>query len=159
MKYLNGTYYPRREELKRLKIDFVMRKTTNTTYLEYLGRKEMFSNTYFERKYLHLFQKIKKEVKKNIEGKNLMDYEQQSLYFQFQSIPLNLGEGEIHTIENVWEADINKAYYQAAFNLGYISREFYETCIGLPKKLDSPLWVVLPREKAYLPMKRANFQR
>jgi len=41
--------------------------------------------------------------------------------------------GEVVTLENVWEADITAAYYRAALNLGFISKELFDTCLKLRK--------------------------
>jgi hypothetical protein len=38
-----------------------------------------------------------------------------------------------HKINDITELDVNKAYYQCAYNLGYISKDMYEKYITLPK--------------------------
>ena len=43
--------------------------------------------------------------------------------------------GDCIDIENILEMDITKAYYQMAYNLGYISKKFFEVTLKLPKHI------------------------
>ena len=122
-------------QLKEAKKTFKVSSTTNSTMLEFGAFKYLYSDSHFNKKYLHLFQKLKKEVTQNIERKNMIvpAYEK-SKYFHYKEFE-PIGLGETLEFENCMELDINKAYYITLFNLGYISRTFYNLCIDLPKQI------------------------
>ena len=138
------------QQLKDCKKDFKISSTSNSTTLEFDYSKYLYSDAHLPRKYLNLFQKIKTEVKKNIKEKNLIvpDY-QRSKYFHFKEFR-EIGLGEILEYKNCVELDINKAYYVALYNLGYISKEFYQMCIELPKKIRLVLVGTLATTKSVL---------
>ena len=140
-----GTYHQYANQLKALKKDFVLKTTTGSQYIELpvslsaleldskaKGRRMIFSEQHFKKRDLHLFNAIKKEVTKNIEGKTIPHHEG-ALYNHFRKHFYALGSGEMMEFEDCIEFDINKAYYNVAYKLGYIGKEFYEKCLGLEK--------------------------
>lgn len=48
---------------------------------------------------------------------------------------LNIREDDLIVAENVYEIDLNQAYYYAAYQLGYISEEFFQKTLDLPKHI------------------------
>jgi hypothetical protein len=123
------------QELKKMKADFTVKMTTNSTEVIYDEMKFLYSISEFQKKHLGLFMQMKSKVKKSIAEKNIIVPEiQRAKYFdcgQFRKI----AQGEFLTFDNVLELDINKAYYRVLFNLGYIDEEFFNKCITLPKKI------------------------
>ena len=138
------------EQLKNCKKDFKVSSTSNSTMLEFDLSKYLYSDSHFSKKYLHYFQKLKKEVTKNIQEKNIIvpDY-QKSKYFHFKEFE-EVTQGEILEFKNCIELDINKAYYVALYNLGYISKDFFNLCIELPKKIRLALVGTLATTKSIL---------
>jgi hypothetical protein len=134
MRIIGSDYFNRITFLKRGKFDFKMVKTTNTTQLYFYNTKELYTYDRISPKYLHLFAEIKNHVLKNIEGRNIPNYEAERQYFRFSKIPANNGKDRAELF-NLYEFDINKAYYFAAKNLGFISEAFFNKYINLPKSI------------------------
>lgn len=93
-------------------------------------------------KFLGLVSKLRREVSKCLEkkGEGFTPEEvpvEKIPYFMYNKALMS-GLVEVNqTMEltNVMEYDITKAYYQAGYRLGYISREFYEECLELDKPI------------------------
>lgn len=134
MRVIGKDYFKRLSFLKKGKFDFKMVKTTNTTQLHFYDTKELYTYDPISPKYLHLFAEIKKHVLERIEGRNLPNYEATRQYFRFSKIPANIGKDKAELF-NLYEFDINKAYYFAAKNLGFISEAFFKKYINLPKSI------------------------
>lgn len=136
------------EQLKKLKKDFTVKMTSNSTEVVYNGMKFLYSLTEFQKKHLGLFMKMKSRVTKAIKEKGIIVPEvRHAKYFdcaQFRP----LGKGEHLTYNNVLELDINKAYYRVLYNLGYIEEDFYLECINLPKKIRLALVGSLATQKS-----------
>lgn len=123
--------------------DFTVHKTSNTTRVDILGdhgkpeQQYFFSIEEFGMKYLHQVKKIREEVAKNVHKIKHLKTADQLLEIKYHAFADRLrmkheGIGFRH-YANVSEADISKAYYQTAKNLGLISEEFYNECLNLPK--------------------------
>lgn len=85
---------------------------------------------------LQMFQEMKKEVRQNILKKKLIvpPYTKKDVdYFRFSKTLRAVGPGENLTVKNCLELDIKMAYYITAFQLGYISLDFFKACENLPK--------------------------
>ena len=130
------------EEEKRLIANgetFTVSKTNVTTKFTFPERNtaaRIFSSKSFTYKELNLFQEIKKEVKSNIEQKKLIipEYTSKDIgYYLFSNKVHQVQKSGMEEFTDIDEYDISKAYYMAAYNLGYISEEFFFKCIGLPK--------------------------
>jgi len=134
MRTFGHDYFERLQFLKKGKFDFEMIKTTNTTTLKFFNQKELYTYDPISSKYLYLFAEIKKHVKERIEGRNLPNYESERQYFRFNKINPNNGNNQAVFLD-VMEFDINKAYYFAAYNLGFISKSFFEKYINLEKSI------------------------
>jgi len=97
-----------------------------------------FNDEHIQMNYLHLITKVREEfkrneaeIKKHKEVPSVLDIK----YYSFsEQTRITQSAGEIHEFKNIIEADITKAYYQAARNLKFISPEFYELCLNLPKE-------------------------
>jgi len=146
-----GSFAGRRDYMKAKKMTFTLKATNNTKYIvtkrqsyknpekEANDKIYMYSDQHFPKKYLHLFQKVKKEVLNCVElnytqkDKAIPDLYKKSLYNQFKDMYGELAKGEIINITDTIELDVTKAYYNTAFVLGFITKGFYDFCIGLPK--------------------------
>lgn len=86
-----------------------------------------------------LQRKAKKDIEKMIKllpnSKITFSSNKKIHFFEFDSSLKYMVEtsGDCIDIENIIEMDITKAYYQMAYNLGYISKDFFMECLGLPK--------------------------
>jgi len=136
------------EQLRKLKKDFTVKMTSNSTEVNYNGMKFLYSLTEFQKRHLGLFQKMKSRVTKSIKEKGIIvPTIQHAKYFDCaQFKPLE--RGEHFTYNNVLELDINKAYYRVLYNLGYIEEDFYNECINLPKKIRLALVGSLATQKS-----------
>lgn len=136
-------YFRSRQTIKRKK-DYLIKKGLPFTLVETsssIRLKDPKGASYFNTsgpaispKYLHLFRAIKNEILSNLDILELPFYDvSDAKYFEFGP---DLYEGLAIKVDfPVIEYDINKAYYQAARNLGYISNEFYNSCLDLPKEV------------------------
>lgn len=84
---------------------------------------------------MNLQNKCKKEFTKNIDKIKPINPNE----LKYNSFSPSLKEvysdsGSIYEYENICEVDLTKAYYYAALNLGYISKEFFDECLTLPKQ-------------------------
>ena len=62
----SGKSYRLINQLKELKKDFIVLKTTKSTVIKFDAYSYMFADSHFSNKHLNLFQRIKKEVHNNI---------------------------------------------------------------------------------------------
>jgi hypothetical protein len=122
---------------------FTVTKTSNTTKVDIKDEKTgakvkyFFSIEEFSMTHLHYIKKIRDEINGNLDkikgmkpGDQLLDIK----YHAFANRMRVKHEGfTLKHYKNVAEADITKAYYQTARNLGLISDEFYRECLNLPK--------------------------
>lgn len=130
-----GDYMHMVKQLCKIGADFKLQSTTKSKIVIYKGTKYLFADSHFNNSDLGLFQKLKREVRKNIEDKKLIPPEfEKSKYFRTE-IFKPIGKGEYLEFDDVLEFDINKAYYKAALILGYISEQFYKACLELKKDL------------------------
>jgi hypothetical protein len=110
-------------------------KTTNikTEKINYLYADEHYYGRIFG--LLSQLKKMLTEREKEIIKAPFSEYQKDVKYFEFAESVCNLkiDSGTVYKINNVIEADITKAYYKAAFNLGFITQEFYEKCLTLDK--------------------------
>lgn len=114
---------------------FELQETGSSQTIKYQNSTFFYSSSIIPRRYLYLFQDIKRHVSKRLlEIKDVPDLTQiKPFYFNFST--LTLEPGECVTYSQVAQYDINKAYYTAAKNLGYISEEYYQKYINLPKQI------------------------
>lgn len=136
-----GNAYKEEQRLKANGVSFILSRTNVTTKFKFTDVKRadmIFSQKRFSYKELNLFREINREVKYNIEQKNLVvpDYSRNDVGYYLFSDTLHQAAKtkQEQVFTDIIEFDIVKAYYQAARNLGYISNEFYTQCIELPKQ-------------------------
>ena len=127
--------------LNACKYTFVLSTTTNSSIIVYSDMyhkyKIVFSDgVYMSKKEMIVQRQLKKEIEKNTKGQEIKFSSAKKIhFFEFDSSLKYMVEtsGDCVDIENVMEMDITKAYYQMAFNLGYISEKFFNKCLDLPK--------------------------
>ena len=56
-------------------------------------------------------------------------------YYSFKKSLKNLvpDSGSIYKFPEVYQLDLTKAYYRSFLNLGFISKDFFDICVALPK--------------------------
>ena len=122
---------------------FVLSTTTNSSIIVYSDLyhqyKVIFSDgVYMSKKEMILQRKLKKEIEKNTKDQDIKFSSAKKIhFFEFDSSLKYMVEtsGDCVDIENVLEMDITKAYYQMAYNLGYISKKFFKVTLKLPKHI------------------------
>jgi len=106
------------------------RITNKTQNLIYLAGGKNYSMKEF-----HLQRELKSVIRGQIKKNNLkvpVFTEKDILYKLYSDNVLNLEEGVV--LDNVVEYDINKAYYQCAYNLGYLDEDMYLKCLEMDKE-------------------------
>tara|TARA_Y100000401_G_scaffold24428_1_gene16817 strand:+ start:2207 stop:3106 length:900 start_codon:yes stop_codon:yes gene_type:complete len=132
------------EYLKDCGYEFSVSTTTNSCIIIYSDMyhkyKVVFSDgVYMSKKEMILQRKAKKDIEKQIkllpDAKVSFSSSKKIHFFEFDSSLKYMVEtaGDCVDINNVMEMDITKAYYQMAYNLGYISEKFFKECLELPK--------------------------
>lgn len=122
---------------------FVLSTTTNSSIIVYSDLyhtyKVIFSEgVYMSKKEMILQRQLKKEIEKNTKDVDVSFSKDKKIhFFEFDSSLKYMVEttGDCVDIKNILEMDITKAYYQMAYNLGYISKKFYDKCLELPKEI------------------------
>jgi hypothetical protein len=122
---------------------FVLSTTTNSNIIVYADKyhkyKVIFSEgVYMSKKEMILQRQLKKEIENNTKDQEIKFSSAKKIhFFEFDSSLKYMVEtsGDCVDIENVIEMDITKAYYQMAFNLGYISEKFFKMTLKLPKAI------------------------
>lgn len=126
-----------------------MKTTNNTKYIKQEKNTFIYSEQFFPKSKLYLFQMVKKEFIKNMndffvlndsfqditEPKKikLPELEKKIIYNRFKELSEGMGIGQIERYENTIELDIVKAYYYTAYILGFIGKDFFLKCLELPK--------------------------
>tara|TARA_R110000868_G_scaffold92317_2_gene256035 strand:+ start:122 stop:1006 length:885 start_codon:yes stop_codon:yes gene_type:complete len=128
--------------LNKCKHSFVLSTTTNSSIIVYSDKygkyKVIFSDgVYMSIKEMILQKKLKKEIEKNTKGKDIKFTGKKIHFFEFDSSLKYMVEssGDCIDINNILEMDITKAYYQMAYNLGYISKKFFDITLKIPKHI------------------------
>ena len=92
-----------------------------------------------KKKFMGLVSSLRREINQRLADEKIRDipsYEPTDIpYFVFNDIIMSkyVPVNRVMNVYDIMEMDITSAYYQSAYRLGYISREFYEKCIDLPK--------------------------
>ena len=129
--------------LNRCNYTFVLSTTTNSSIIVYSDKydkyKVVFSDgVYMSKKEMILQRQLKKEIEKNTKDQEIKFSSAKKIhFFEFDSSLRYMVEtsGDYIEIDNVLEMDITKAYYQMAYNLGYISKKFFLMTLSLPKEI------------------------
>lgn len=116
--------------------EFTHTHTQRTTKIQVGNEVYYWGGSDYKAKEWHLQRKLKNEIRQNIKEKGLVvpKYTEDDIrYYNYSdyvfSLPLD------YVMNGIVEYDVNKAYYQCAYNLGYMSEELYNECIKLPKKI------------------------
>ena len=130
-----GNYKEYRDHLVAQRKDFVLRQTLRTAKIETNECNYLFSDSRMTQAEMALQRQMKKEIKveHNALFPEIPEYTPQYYYFSESLREIEKFGGSYHEFKNVIELDITSAYYQAAFNLGYISKEFFDRCKSIPK--------------------------
>jgi|TARA_R110000787_G_scaffold29997_1_gene80886 hypothetical protein len=135
----NQNFLSRYNYLKKSGKKFKISKTSSSHIIEVGDKKYIYSGSHINKKEMIMQIKIKSEIVKNLPNlsnntKSLMNNIVKTNYFKFHNKMQSLDQtGEVVEINDVWEMDITKAYYQTARNLGFISDDFYQKCLKIPK--------------------------
>lgn len=132
----NQSAYKRQKYLENMGANFLLSETGSSQLLVHRNLKYFYANSIIKRKYMYLFQDIKRHVKSQLEKHDIDLSEVENskpLYFKFRDI--NLEAGEVVQFDNVCQYDVNKAYYTVARNMNIISEEYYKKYLALPKHL------------------------
>lgn len=133
-----GVAYHKIQELQEQKASFNVISTNMTKKIDFLGKSQnlLYTPNYFKPGEFQLFSQVKDEVSRNIKEKGLKvpPYTEEHVKFFDFAPNLNKAMDTPFDWRDLWEYDIEKAYYRCAYKLGYISREFYLKCLELPKK-------------------------
>ncbi len=129
--------------LNKCNYTFVLSTTTNSSIIVYADKyhkyKVVFSDgVYMSKKEMILQRQLKKEIEKNTKGQDISFSKNKKIhFFEFDSSLKYMVEtaGDCIDINNILEMDITKAYYQMAFNLGYLSEKFFKMTLTLPKPI------------------------
>ena len=134
-----GNAFKEEQRLKAEGETFTVTRTNVTTVFKFPNTSwanKIYSRVTFTFKEMNLFAEIRKEVLHNIEYKKLLlpNYESTDIgYYLFSNKIHKAQETGREVFDDAMEFDIVKAYYMAAYNLGYISMDFFLKCIELPK--------------------------
>ena len=126
------------ERASRQKKDFYYTATNSSVVIRQDRCRYVFSQTtdFYSIRSFNLFQKVRREVLSNIKEKKI-----DVPYIRSTDVDYYGYASEFHNVktekayDDIWELDINMAYYNAAHSLGYISKEFYDECRSLDKKM------------------------
>lgn len=134
---LHGTPHHHVEWLRRKGIPYVLKYTNSTAILTTDSEKMVFADERVLNKEYALRAKIKKDIRQNIEGVPLERNPYKPMYYKWSTYfaEMRIGEGEVVRATDVWEIDLTKAYYYAANRLGYLSDEFFEKTMRVPKRI------------------------
>lgn len=123
-------------DLKKLGHAFTASYTQRTAKIVVpaLNESYLYGGKGYSVKEFHVQSKLKKGILEAVEqkGMEVPYYESKDIkYSVYSEILQQAPAGTV--IKNVVEFDVNKAYYQCAYNLGYITKKMYETYLDLPK--------------------------
>jgi hypothetical protein len=140
---VGGSWFKRKKGLILMKKDFTITKTSSSVSIREKGVGNSGDKTYIymlsggnssivKFSELNLRRQIKSHVLKNIEGVELPELDQKNINYTRIA---DWVENEKHGahLGDIVCYDINMAYYQCALILGFITKEFYERCLNLPK--------------------------
>lgn len=118
---------------------FEVTTTSRTTKIKTANINYLFAHTHYYGRIFGLLSQLKKMLNDN--EQKILDAPfsgkpENVKYFMFSESQQNfkVDAGTIYDIPNIVEADISMAYYRTAYNLGFITKEFYERCKTLDKK-------------------------
>ena len=139
--FCKGSPDKRLKQLKSSKESFSIFRTNRTTKIMLSNRRYVYCGSGgLSYKELNLQRQLKLMVLSNInKDERYQEYKEEKLtvrdvnYFKISDMVHGLGRGEI--IEPCVSFDINMAYYKCAYNMGYITQEFFEKCLLLPKPI------------------------
>lgn len=127
------------DRLKKRKIDFNIERTLRTTMVKFetdlYKHIYIFSGEIVSYKDMHLLREVKQEVTSQTKSIEVGELNENVTYFDFSNTvkDIELDSGTMYSLDKVCEVDITKAYYYTAHKLGYISTEFFNMCLDLPK--------------------------
>jgi len=134
---LHGTPHGHVNWLRERGIPYTLKYTSSTAILITEHEKLVFADERVLNKEYALRAKIKKDIRTNVEGLNLEKNPYQPRYYKWSPYfaEMRIGEGEVVRAQDVWEIDLTKAYYYAANQLGYLSDEFFDKTMKVPKRI------------------------
>ena len=148
--YGSGTDYI--NHLKRCNVNFVKQQTLSTTIVITEKQKRVFCNNvrFLSKREMMLQKQLLKDIKETTKDRIIIkDPKIKINYIKFDNSIRQMSDmlGEVVSVKNICEMDITKAYYKVAYNLNYISKEFYEKTLKLPKHIRLRLLGSIARRK------------
>jgi hypothetical protein len=117
-------------------IPYALRYTTATARLTTPYEKIVFAEERMTKRELILRNELKRHVRDRVDEFTPRNPARPSYFGWAPSLKkMNILPGEIVTIDDVHEIDINAAYYFAALQLGYIDEKMFNKCLTLPKPI------------------------
>lgn len=132
---VHGTPHNHIQWLRRKKIPYVLKYTNSTAVLTTEHEKMVFADERVLNKEYALRAKIKADIKQNVGVIERNPYKPRYYMWSQHFAEMRIGEGEVVRASDVWEIDLTKAYYYAANRLGYLSDEFFEKTMKVPKRI------------------------
>ena len=132
---LHGTPHEHIKLLQKHKIPYILSYTTSSAILKTEHEKLVFAEDRITNLEHKLRNQLKKEIKDRV--KNIVKNEYTPLYYRWSEhfAEFRIKPQESIEAKNVWEVDLTKAYYYSAYILGYISEDFFNKTLTLPKKI------------------------
>lgn len=132
---LHGTPHSHVQWLRRKKIPYTLKYTNSTAVLLTEHEKMVFADERVLNKEYALRAQIKADIKKNLGVVERNPYQPRYYRWSEYFAEMRIGEGEVVRATDVWEIDLTKAYYFAANRLGYLSDEFFDKTMKVPKRI------------------------
>lgn len=133
--YVKGNPTERVQELLNFGIPYELYYSSSTARLVTEYEKRIYAESRITKKELILRNQIKKDINDRVS--HVIRDERPAHYFRWAKKLgyMDLSEGEVIRVEDVYEVDLVSAYYHAAAKLGYLSPEFFERTKKLPKPI------------------------
>lgn len=133
---VRGTPHEKVEFLQHHGIPYELKYTSSSAVLTTEYEKIIYSDHRTTKYELILRNSLKKEINTNCPDM-VGRFDNQPRYFKWSDaiykIPMN--DGDVMSVRDCYEIDLVKAYYYTAKNLGYISEDFFQKTLKIPKQL------------------------
>lgn len=133
--YVKGNPTRRVQELLNFGIPYELYYSSSTARLVTEYEKRIYADSRITKRELILRNQIKKDINERVD-KVIRDERPAHYYRWAKKLGyIDLNEGEVIRVDDVYEVDLVSAYYHAAAKLGYLSPDFFERTKKLPKPI------------------------
>lgn len=132
---LHGTPHNHIKLLHKYNLSYILSYTTSSAILKTEHEKLIFAESRITKLEHRLRNELKKEIKDRVKDIVRMDYKPDYYRWSPHFAEFKIAPHESVEARNVWEVDLTKAYYYSAYILGYISEEFFNKTLKLPKQI------------------------